>query len=121
MKLKYRLVLVIAGVTLFALACSFALVLVLVRRDETEDLDRALAAQAARALSRTSDGSEPLSSDVRVEIPEILGGVHRHIAVYGQGGALEHASKSFQGKAPKFADLGVTLPLPAQGVPVNSG
>ncbi|MET0386400.1 MAG: HAMP domain-containing sensor histidine kinase, partial [Polyangiales bacterium] len=115
MKLKNKLTLVVVCVTWCALAGSFALVPLLVRRDETEDLDRALARQAVKAVARGE------VSDGWVEIPEMLDAVRRHVAIYAPDGTLLHATSSFEGGAPPFEDLGVSLPLPAEGVAVNSG
>lgn len=117
MTLQTRLALVVTFVTLASLTVSFTLVLLLVRHDEIEDLDRALARQAARALARHAD---ELAEDGWVDIPEILGGVARHIAVYRADGSLEHATQSFEGDAPRFDELAVSLPLPAEGVLLNS-
>lgn len=117
MTLKTRLALMVTGVTFVSLAASFALVILLVRRDETQDLDRALARQAAQALARRAD---VMVEDGRVDIPEMLGGVARHVAVYRGDGSLEQASQSFEGDVPSLPELGVTLPLPAEGVAVTS-
>lgn len=115
MRLKNKLALVVASVTLCTLAGSFALVPLLVREDETADLDRALARQAAKAAARAE------VADGWVEVPETVEGVRRHVAIYSSTGELLHATRSFEGSAPRFSDFDLTLPLPAEGVPVNSG
>ncbi|HET8937527.1 MAG TPA: HAMP domain-containing sensor histidine kinase [Polyangiales bacterium] len=122
MKLKNKLTLAVAGVTICTLASSFALLGVIVRHDEIEDLDRALARQAAKAMARgVGKDGVPALEDGWVEIPEMLEPARRHAAVYDEAGQLLHATRSFEGKAPRFAELGVTLPLPAEGVAVDSG
>jgi two-component system, OmpR family, sensor kinase len=122
MKLKTKLTLIVAGVTLCTLAASFALLGLLVRRDDIEDLDRALARQAAKVIARGvgRDGVGTIE-DAWVEIPDMLDTVRRHAALYDDDGRLLHATRSFAGKAPRFEDLGVQLPLPPEGVPVDSG
>lgn len=122
MKLKNKLTLMVAGVTICTLAASFALLGLIVRHDEIEDLDGALARQAAKAMARgVGKDGVPAIEDGWVEIPEMLEPARRHAAVYDETGQLLHATRSFEGLAPRFADLGVTLPLPPEGVPVNSG
>ncbi|MEY4580761.1 MAG: hypothetical protein RL701_5464 [Pseudomonadota bacterium] len=122
MKLKNKLTLIVAGVTLCTLALSFVLLGLLVHRDDIEDLDRALAKQAAKAMARGMgrEGGGAIE-DGWVEIPEMLDIVRRHAALYDETGKLLHATKSFEGRAPRFADLEVTLPLPAEGAHVDSG
>lgn len=122
MKLKNKLTFMVAGVTLCTLAASFALLGLLIRHDEIEDLDRALAKQAAKAMARgVGRDGVPAIEDGWVEIPDMLDLARRHAAVYDEAGHLLHATRSFEGVAPKFSELGVTLPLPAEGVAVDSG
>jgi|GEM_PF-6337117 methyl-accepting chemotaxis protein len=47
--------------------------------------------------------------------------VRRHAALYEDDGRLLHATRSFEGMAPRFQDLSVQLPLPPDGVPVDAG
>ena len=121
MKLKTKLTLIVAGVTLCTLAASFVLLGLLVRRDDFEDLDRALAKQAAKIVERGGREGVGKVEDAWVEIPDMLDMVRRHAALYDDDGRLLHATRSFEGKAPRFDELGVALPLPPEGVPVDSG
>jgi two-component system heavy metal sensor histidine kinase CusS len=121
-KLKNKLTMVVASVTICTLAVSFALLGLLVRQDEIEDLDRALARQAAKVMAKGVGRDDAAAlEDGWVEVPEMLDPARRHAAVYDESGKLLHATRSFEGLAPKFSELGVTLPLPPEGVPVNSG
>jgi two-component system OmpR family sensor kinase len=122
MKLKTKLTLIVACVTLCTLAASFVLLGLLVRRDDLQDLDHALAKQAAKAVARgVGRESAGAIEDAWVEIPDMLDVVRRHAALYDDDGRLLHATRSFEGMAPRFQDLGVQLPLPPEGVPVDSG
>ena len=122
MKLKTKLTMIVAVVTLCTLAASFVLLGLLVRRDDIQDLDHALAKQAAKAVARgVGRISAGAVEDAWVEIPDMLDMVRRHAALYDDDGRLLRATRSFEGKAPRFQDLGVQLPLPTEGVPVDSG
>jgi two-component system OmpR family sensor kinase len=121
MKLRARLTLAVAGVTAAALIASFAVVLFGVRRDETRDLDLALAVQAhdTAQLVLARDPRHPLALDGAAKVPESLAPTVRYIAVYDDAGRVVSATRSFGGPAPSLESLGVAAPVPPEGVPLN--
>jgi len=117
MRFKHELTLIVAGVTLCTLTLSFALVGLLEHRDDIADLDSALAKQAAKAVARGMDREGvPSPEEGWVDIPEMVDVVRRHAALYDVNGRLLRTTSNFQGNAPDFADLGLVLPLPPDGV-----
>ncbi|HVK67825.1 MAG TPA: HAMP domain-containing sensor histidine kinase [Polyangium sp.] len=123
MKLKNRLSLAVTVVSAATLLTSFLTVYVLVRRDETRDLDLALAAQA-HALAQMADAKNPgrpAVLDGVAEVPENLRPTQRYIAVYDESGVLLSATKNFGSAAPSFESLGASTPVPTEGVPVDLG
>ncbi|MEO5726045.1 MAG: HAMP domain-containing sensor histidine kinase [Byssovorax sp.] len=122
MKLRARLSLAVTGVTAAALLASFAAVLFLVRVDETRDLDHALAVQAhATALMALGkDPAHPVVVDGEADVPESLDATARYIAVYdAESGALVSATHTFGDEAPSFGSLGLSPPVPWEGIAVN--
>ncbi|MDI3285453.1 HAMP domain-containing sensor histidine kinase [Polyangium sp. 15x6] len=123
MKLKNRLSLAVTVVSAATLLTSFLTVYVLVRRDETRDLDLALVAQA-QALAQIADAKNPGRPTVLdgvAEVPESLRPTQRYIAVYDERGALLSATKNFGSEVPSFESLGASTALPTEGVPVDLG
>ncbi|MDI1432414.1 sensor histidine kinase [Polyangium sorediatum] len=121
MKLKNRLSLAVTVVSAATLLTSFLTVYVLVRRDETRDLDLALAAQA-HALAQIADArnpGRPAVLDGVAEVPESLRPTQRYIAVYDERGALLSATMNFASEVPSFESLGASTALPTEGVPVD--
>jgi two-component system heavy metal sensor histidine kinase CusS len=122
LKLRDRLSLTVTAVTAAALVASFAAVFLFVRRDETRDLDFALAVQA-RAIAQLAlakDPSHPTVVDGTAEVPESLGPTARYVAVYDVlDGTVESSTRSFGGETPSLGALSVAPPLPWEGQPMN--
>ncbi|MDI1447103.1 HAMP domain-containing sensor histidine kinase [Polyangium sp. 6x1] len=121
MKLKNRLSLAVTVVSAATLLTSFLTVYVLVRRDETRDLDLALVAQA-HALAQIADAKNPgrpVVLDGVAEVPESLRPTQRYIAVYDERGALLSATTNFGSEVPTFETLEASTGLPTDGVPVD--
>jgi two-component system heavy metal sensor histidine kinase CusS len=108
-QLRNRLFLTLTGTTAAALIASFATVSVLVRREETSDLDRALVAQAHAAayLAVQRDPVHLSVPDGQGSAPEIYTPMERFAAVYSPGGSVMSATKSFRGAPPPWEVLRV--------------
>ena len=121
MKLKDRLAVALTLVTGGVLGLSFLVVALLVRHDETEDLDRAILAQATSAvfLVLQRDRMNPRVIDGPGEVPELSMPVRRYEAIYGPEGRLLSATPSFEEQAPSLAQLGVPESVPGDGVIVE--
>jgi two-component system heavy metal sensor histidine kinase CusS len=121
MKLTDRLSFAVTTVSAATLLCSFLTVYVLVRRDETRDLDLALVGQAhALAQIAGAKGPErPAVLDGVAEVPESLRPIQRYIAVYDEQGALLSATQNFAGEAPPFHELETAAQVPWEGVPID--
>jgi two-component system heavy metal sensor histidine kinase CusS len=118
MNLRNRLSLTVTTVTAAALLSSFLTVYVLVRRDETHDLDRALTGQAhaLAQIAAVKSPDRPAVLDGVAEVPENLHPIQRYIAVYDEQGKLLSATQNFGGEVPSFHDLGTTNPVPWDGM-----
>ena len=121
MQLRNRLFLTLTITTAAALSASFVTVSVLVRREETGDLDRALIAQAHAAayVAVQRDPANLSVPDGQGSAPEIYAPMERFAAVYAPGGALVSATKSFRGAPPSWETLHVPLPLDRNGYSRN--
>ncbi|AKT42412.1 sensor histidine kinase [Chondromyces crocatus] len=121
MKLQTRVMLTVTAVTALALLASFVTVALLVRRDELGDLDRALLIQAhtAAELALVRSPSRPSVTEGHAVVPESLGLTARYMATYEADGSLLSATRSFGGGPPRFSELGITPPLPEEGVAVD--
>lgn len=123
MKLANRLSLAVSLVSASALLSSFLTVYLLVRRDETRDLDLALAGQA-HALAQmpaAKNPDRPTVLDGVAEVPENLRPIQRYIAIYDEQGKLLSATQNFGRETPAFGDLGASIPVPFDGVPLDLG
>ncbi|UQA56855.1 sensor histidine kinase [Polyangium aurulentum] len=121
MKLTNRLSLAVTAVSAAALLGSFLTVYVLVRRDETRDLDLALVGQA-HALAQVAGAKNPERPAVLdgvAQVPESLGPIQRYIAVYDDQGGLLSATQNFAGEAPPFHELGTAGQVPWDGEPLD--
>lgn len=123
MKLKHRLSLALTGVTALILGGSFLAVSVLVRREETDDLDQAIAAQASVAvmLAQTRGESAAMAGlEHAGRIPEIPMLVRTYEAIYTHDGVLRSASASFgHHPPPSLASLELPDPVPVRGAIVE--
>lgn len=122
MNLRNRLSLTVTTVTAAALLSSFLTVYVLVRRDETHDLDRALTGQAhaLAQIAAVKSPDRPAVLDGVAEVPENLHPIQRYIAVYDEQGKLLSATQNFGGEVPSFHNLGATSPVPWDGTATES-
>ncbi len=104
MRLGRRLALAFTTVTACVVAVSFIGVFFLVRRDELEDLDRALALQAGEA-ALVIEARGAIDLDGAVEVPEDLQPLPRYVAVYAEDGTVLASSANFRNSPPKRASL----------------
>jgi two-component system heavy metal sensor histidine kinase CusS len=119
-KLRNRVTLAVTTVTVLTLAAASATTLLLVRREELADLDRALLAQArlvARLVALT-DPAHPVLTAGSAEVPEHYEPSTQYVAVYDASGA-PLVSQSFTGVLPRLAQLGVVERPPQDGVSVD--
>ncbi len=109
------------AVTAAVLAVSFAIVLVLVSRDEERDLDRSLFLQAQASADRAllRDADNPRISEGEAHIPERISSITRYVVVYAANGKPTSFSYSFLGRAPSFAALGLGTEIDVEGESVN--
>jgi two-component system, OmpR family, sensor kinase len=121
LRLKDRLALTLTLVTTVVLSASFFAVSVLVNRDETGDLDRAILAQAEAAAFKAvqRDPSHPTVTDGQGSIPELPTPTKRYVAIYSPEGALVSATRSFAGKEPEYLSLGASEPITSEGSAMN--
>lgn len=121
MKLKDRLTIALTLVTGAVLGVSFFVVAVLVRQDETEDLDRAILSQATTSmfLVLQKDRLHPKVIDGAGEVPELSMPVRRYEAIYGPDGQVLSATHSFDHQTPSLEQLGVPPLVPREGVIVE--
>jgi two-component system heavy metal sensor histidine kinase CusS len=122
MKLRDQLSLVLTFVTGGVLGVSFLVVSLLVRHDETEDLDRAILAQAMAAVllvAEKAPEAPQVIEGVRGQIPEIPAPVRRYEAIYASHGQVLSATRTFEGNVPSLEQLGVPESLPGEGVVVE--
>jgi two-component system heavy metal sensor histidine kinase CusS len=118
-RLRNRVTLAVTTVTVLTLAAASVTTLLLVRREELHDLDRALYAQArlvARLVAMT-DPQHPVLTAGSADIPEHYEPSTQYVVVYDNNGAPV-ASQSFT-SVPRFTDLGVRGRLPQDGVSVD--
>lgn len=110
MKFGDRVTLAVATVTVVTLALASATALVLVRRDELADLDRALSTQArlTARLAAMSDGERPVLGQGFAEVPEHYEPATQYVALYDRTGRVIAATSTFRGAPPSLASLGVT-------------
>lgn len=122
MKLRNRLVAVVTGVTVVALALSFVPLYVLFRAAETTDLDNALFRQAA-ALAQHLPGTYAAGHPVdegHADVPESLDPTVRYTAIYGPDRRVKSASESFASGAPPSLDaLRLRGAIPWDGAAVD--
>jgi two-component system heavy metal sensor histidine kinase CusS len=108
--------LAVTTVTVLTLAAASVTTLLLVRREELHDLDRALLAQArlvARLVALT-DPEHPVLTEGAAEIPEHYEPSTQYVAVYNaQGTPL--AWQSFR-VVPRLTELGIREHLPQDGI-----
>lgn len=121
MKLKDRLSIALTLVAGAALGISFFVVVLLVRREEIEDLDRAILSQATAAvhLILQQDWQNPRVVEGAGEIPELPVTVRRYEAIYNHEGALLSATRTFGRDAPPFQSLGIHESIPSSGTVVD--
>ena len=121
MRLKDRLSLALTLVTGAVLGVSFLVVSVLVRREETEDLDRAILSQATTAafLALQKDPQKPRVLEGSGHIPELPAPVRRYEAIYGTDGQVLSATRTFEGDVPRLEQFGVPVSLPGEGMVVE--
>ncbi|RYE86779.1 MAG: HAMP domain-containing histidine kinase [Myxococcales bacterium] len=111
--------------TALILGGSFLAVSVLVRREETADLDQAIAAQAGVAVmlaqSRVEGGPGlPGMNEHAGRIPEIPMLVRTYEALYSHDGALRSSSTSFgRHPPPTLASFDLPDPVPLRGAIVE--
>ncbi len=122
MKLRSRVTLAVTTVTMVTLALASGVTLILVQRDETSDLDRALLAQArlAAGLADMDDPAHPVLEARAARVPEHYAPMTEYAAVYGPLGDTLAQTPSFYDGAPSAAALGLGLRgVPADGLRVN--
>lgn len=109
MKLRTRVTLAVATVTVVTLAIASATTLFLVRREELGDLDRALSAQAHLTANVVAMGDprHVVLAPGSAEVPEHYEPSAEYIAVYDADGRVLAASASFEGRPPAFTRLEV--------------
>jgi len=112
MRLKQRLSYTLTLVTAGALGVSFFVAALLVRREETEDLDRAILAQATDSLA-------PSVIEGSGEIPELPMPVRRYEVIYDPRGSVVSSSYTFGDQVPAYGQLGLPNPIPTGGVKVE--
>ena len=120
MKLRTRVTLAVSTVTVLTLFAASATTLLLVRRDELLDLDRALLAQArlvARLVALT-DPLHPVLTAGSAEIPERYERSTQYVVIYDKTGT-PLVSQSFDDGPPRLADLGVRGRVSPDGLTVN--
>ncbi|HEX3597883.1 MAG TPA: HAMP domain-containing sensor histidine kinase [Polyangiaceae bacterium] len=111
--------LAVTTVTVVTLAAASATTLLLVRRDELHDLDRALFAQAhlvARLVAMT-DPLHPILTAGSAEIPEHYEPSTQYVAVYDASG-VPLTWQSFT-TVPRLSELGVRGHPPQDGVSID--
>jgi two-component system OmpR family sensor kinase len=119
-KLRTRVTLAVSTVTVLTLLAASVTTLLLVRREELLDLDRALLAQArlvARLVALT-DPLHPVLTAGSAEIPERYERSTQYVVVYDQTGT-PLVSQSFGELPPRLVDLGVHGHPPPDGQSVN--
>lgn len=111
MKFGARVTLAVATVTVVTLALASATTLILVRRDELADLDRALSTQAhlTAQLAAMSGGDRPVLGQGFAEVPEHYEPATQYVAVYDRAGHVVAATSSFRGAPPALVSLGVNV------------
>ena len=121
MRLKHRLSLSLTGTTAIALAASFAAVSILVNREETADLDRAVLAQAhTAAFIAVKQNPAALSvDDGQGVVPEIYAPMERFVAIYAPDGAVVSSTKNLGVLTPPLASLRVPTSLTREGHSFN--
>jgi two-component system OmpR family sensor kinase len=113
-----RLSIAFTAVTATVLALSFVSVFLLVRRDELNDLDRAIATQTRTTVdSVEAQGVSAL--DGFAFVPEHYDPLPRYAAVYGPDDEVIASTKSFRGHAPTLRSLGVNERPTGRGVIVT--
>lgn len=121
MKLKHRLSVSLTLVTALVLGISFLVATLLVKREETDDLDRAILVQATLSayLVMQRDHASPSVDDGSGEIPELPMLARRYEAIYAPDGRLLSASRTFGGLAPRYEQFDLHEPLPHKGTLVE--
>jgi two-component system heavy metal sensor histidine kinase CusS len=113
--------LAVVAVTATMLALASGITLVLVRRDEMQDLDRALLAQAHLAAQFVDfrDPHHPVPEQGTAEVPEHYQPAIQYVAVYAPTGEMLSASDSFGAARPSLPDLGLRARPPQNPTAVN--
>lgn len=121
MRLKHRLSVSLTLVTALVLGVSFLIATLLVKREETDDLDRAILVQATLSAYLVMQRSQtsPSVDDGAGEIPELPMLARRYEAIYAPDGKLLSVSRTFGGLAPRYEQFELHEPLPHKGTLVE--
>ncbi len=121
MKLRTRVTLAVAIVTVVTLAIASLVTLFLVRRDELADLDRALLTQArlAARLAVIDDPTRPVFEAGPAEVPEHYEPSMQYVAVYDAAGQVLASTPSFSGMTPALARFHLGRAMLREGVAVD--